>query len=73
MLRLIKELKDKNKLLNLKLKEMNEKFNNNILLLSEQRDSLFNNLLKISPFINNITVLPPKLINKLNFQSINKY
>ena len=73
MSRLIKELKDENKLLDLKLKEIFEKFNNNILLLSDQRDSLFNNLLKISPFVNNITVLSPNLINKLNFQNLKKF
>jgi hypothetical protein len=72
--KLIKELMDENKLLNLKIKEMNEKLNNNILLLSDQRDSLFYNLLKISPFVNDITVLPPNfLINKLNFQNLKKF
>jgi len=74
MSRLIKELKDENKLLDLELKEMKEKVNNNILLLSEQKDSLFNNLLKISPFVNNITVLSPNsMINKLNFQNLKKF
>ena len=74
MSRLIKELKEENKLLDLKLKEMKEKLDNNILLLSDQRDSLFNNLLKISPFVDNITVLPPNFtINKLNFQNLKKF
>ena len=72
--RLISELKDENNLLNFKLKEIKEKINNNILLLSDQKDSLFHNLLKISPFINNITVLPPNfIVNKLNFQNFKNF
>ena len=74
MSKLIKELKDENKLLVLELKEINEKLNNNILLLSSRTDSLFHYLLKISPFVNNITVLPPNfIINKLNFQNFKKF
>ena len=74
MSRLIKELKDENKQLNLKLNEIKEILDNNILLISDQRDSLFNNLLKISPFVNNITILPPNFINKkINFQNLKKY
>ena len=60
--RIIKEIKEENKLLNLKLKEMNEKLNNNILLISDNRNSLLNNLLKISPFVNNITIIQPNIL-----------
>ena len=72
--RIIKEIKEENKLLNLKLKEMNEKLNNNILLISDNGNSLLNNLLKISPFVNNITIIQPNnIINKMNFQNFKKF
>ena len=48
--------------------------NNNILLISDQKDSLFYNLLNISPFINNITVLPSNfIIKRLNLQNMKKF